>query len=99
MCHVSIIRAKTDILSNFAGLNIHRTYILLGSLAEVKEPAKLALEVEYTEMQPFWISGKVGVLLSTAEIVYQWPPRFVWICKVPGSEQVVTTSFPQMRSF
>ena len=25
--------------------------------------------------QPFWISGRIGVLLSTSETVYEWPPR------------------------
>jgi hypothetical protein len=52
---------------------MHTSHILLGSLAEVKEPAKLAAQVQWTAMPSFWISGKVGVLLSTSEIVYEWP--------------------------
>ena len=58
-----------------SGLNIQHGHILLGSLAEVKEPAKLASEVEFSEIPRFWITGKVGVLLSTSEIVYEWPPK------------------------
>ena len=57
-----------------SGLNIHHRYIQLGALAEVQDPAKLASQVEYSSIQPFWITGKVGVLLSTSEIVYEWPP-------------------------
>jgi hypothetical protein len=57
-----------------SGLNIHRRYIQLGALAEVEDPAKLASQVEYSPIKPFWITGKVGVLLSTSEIVYEWPP-------------------------
>jgi hypothetical protein len=58
-----------------SGLNIQSSYVLLGSLAEVKEPAKLAAQVQYTQLPPFWISGRVGVLLTTSEVVYEWPPR------------------------
>jgi hypothetical protein len=57
-----------------SGLNLHRSYILLASLAEVTEPQELAARVQYTAMAPFWITGKVGVLLSTSDIVYEWPP-------------------------
>ena len=45
---------------------MHNSHILLGSLAEVTEPAKLAAQVQWTAMPSFWISGKVGLLLSTS---------------------------------